>query len=189
MKKGITLFFVFCLSFLIIEGCAANPGDSRDASQIRVVVTKNFGQELMLDKLIVIGEGTNALDALKQVAQVETAYGGGFVSSINGINSKYTTGQASQEDWFFYMNGVLANKGALGYLLRDGEVEQWDFRDWRFSTFIPAIIGTFPESFQYGYNGSISPTFIVFQESHRKVSEELKNKLIKLGVNNVVARR
>ena len=71
--------------------------------------------------------------ALKEVAEVETAYNGGFVSAINGVCSGFTKGEKAKVDWFIYVNGIQSNAGALDYIMQDGDVERWDFHNWDFA--------------------------------------------------------
>ncbi len=125
------------------------------------------------------------MDALKRVAEVETKYGGGFVSSIDGVSSQYGGANSSKRDWFFYINGVVSNVGAGDYVLRDGDIEHWDFHDWSFHPFIPAIIGAFPETFQQGFQGKTSPTLIVYSGDFKQAAEVLARQLSQLGVANV----
>jgi hypothetical protein len=75
--------------------------------------------------------------------KVEASFGGGFVMRLNGLPQK----QASDHSWFYYVNGVLADKGARSYLLRGGEHVWWDYHQWGHGKFIPAVIGAFPQPF------------------------------------------
>ena len=64
-----------------------NPTHSEPAKgQATVVVTQDFGRELILEQKIEIEADTSAMTALQMVADVATKYGGGFVNSINGIS-------------------------------------------------------------------------------------------------------
>jgi hypothetical protein len=78
-----------------------------------VIATRNFGQELMLDETLKLPPGTSAMTALEKVAEVETAYGGGFVNAINGVQSGFTGTRQTMTDWFLYINGIQARTGAL----------------------------------------------------------------------------
>jgi hypothetical protein len=167
----------------MLSACSARPAtETANEYTVRLVATRNFGQELILDEAVKIADKTSALDALKKVATVETEYGGGFVNGINDIRSGYTGGQSAKEDWFLYINGILSNVGALDYSLHPGDVEHWDFHNWSFQMLTPATVGAFPESFRYGYGGRVSPTLIVCSDSLREVAENLERQLIQLGV-------
>ena len=159
---------------------------SADSSpSIKLVVTTDFGKSLLLEETVEIGEETSALAALKQVAQVETQYGGGFVKSINGIDSEYGGDSEQKDDWLFYINGISSNVGAAAYMLQVGDVEHWDYRDWDFHQFVPAIVGDFPEPFLHGHRGVVYPTLVVYQEGREEEAGEIAAALAQYGVAGV----
>jgi len=167
----------------------ADVGSSVDTKySVRIVVTANFGEQVLSQKTVTIKEGTNALDALQQVAQVKTKYGGGFVSSIGGISSEYGGTNRQRKDWFLYMNGISVNTGAGSYLLSPGDIEHWDYRDWSFRQFIPAIIGDFPEPFLHGYGGEVYPTVVTYQDGWEEEARLIADRLEELGVENIACR-
>lgn len=172
-----------CLLTIALGGCKPQ---STAETTARVIVTQDFGHELMLDESVIVANDTSALDALAGVATVETKYGGGFIEAINGIRSQYSGGKV-RKDWFFYINGLSANVGVLDYKLCDGDVEHWDFHDWSFHAFIPAIIGDFPQPFAGGYQGKNLPTIIVYDEGFRDTALDLVGKLEKLGIKDIRA--
>jgi len=106
--KSLALITAFLLAVAALCACSA-PSSEKEAGVItaRVVTTQNFGQELMLDEALEVLPGTSAMAALIKVAEVETAYGGGFVNAINGVRSGSTGSQSMKMDWFFYVNGCL----------------------------------------------------------------------------------
>lgn len=179
----IAMLAIVFLLVIVLYGC--QPQVSGDI-EVKVVVTQDFGAGLMLDESVAVHDGANALDALQKVATVETKYGGGFIEAINGVRSRYSQNKV-KKDWFFYINGMSTNVGGLDYKLCDGDVEHWDFHDWGFRSFIPAIIGDFPQPFLGGYRGKTSPTIIVYDEGFRDASQDIVSKLEKLGVEDVRA--
>lgn len=162
-----------------------SPLTTDHSSSVRVVVTGDFGKEIFVEETVVIGENTTTLDALQQVAEVETKYGGGFVNAINGISSEYEGVNRSKRDWLFYINGMSTNIGAAQYILQDGDIEHWDFREWSFRQFVPAIIGDFPEPFLHGYRGIVYPTVITYQDGWEGEAGQIANRLSQLGVENI----
>jgi hypothetical protein len=148
-----------------------------------VVVTWDFGKELLLEQEVELKSGTSAMEALQAVADVETKYGGGFVQAINSISSEYE-GDKSQRDWFFYINGIQSNIGALDYKLHDSDIQHWDFHDWSFRQFIPAIVGDFPKPFSNGYGGVSYPNIIVYQEGWEEDAQRIADKLNCLGIKS-----
>jgi hypothetical protein len=157
-------------------------------SEVIVVVTRDFGKEMLLEQKVEVEPDTTAMDALQMVARVETKYGGGFVRAINGISSEYEGASKIKRDWFFYINGIQSNTGALDYKLHDGDMQHWDFHDWSFHQLIPAIVGDFPEPFRYGYRGIIYPTIIVYQDGWKGDARRVADKLNRLGIENVSIR-
>jgi hypothetical protein len=143
----------------------------------------------VLEKEIEIAPGTSAMQALKMVAEVETAFGGGFVNEINNIGSNGGKASAGSQDWFFYINGIQSPLGAAEYQLRDGDLEHWDFHDWNFRIFIPATVGAFPETFRFGYGGKVRPTLIVSPAHFQTLAGELKKRFSQLGITGVDIRR
>jgi len=181
-RRGLPLIFVLLLLAAIFSGCPAQPSAEGDEPAIvTVVVTGDFGRELILAEEIEIGEGTDAMAALQTVAGVETKYGGGFVKAINGLESQ----EASQLDWFYYINGISLSLGAKDYFLSDGDVEQWDLRDWSYRQFVPAIIGAFPQPFLNGVRGEAKPTAVVYDEPFAEEAGALAAKLEEWGVAEV----
>ncbi len=160
---------------------------NRETSKIkvRIIASNNFGKDLMFDEERYVSPESSAIDALREVAEVETAYGGGFVNSINGVNSKYTGTSMVKQDWFFYINGIFANVGGLEYKLSDGDVEQWDFHNWNFKTHVTATIGFFPEPFLHGYGGEVRKTIVVYEENLEEEARLVARVLTELGVENV----
>lgn len=188
-NKLLVLVTALLLVVATLSACSS-PSSEKEAGVItvRVVATHNFGQELMFDETLEVPSGTSAMSALMKVAKVETAYGGGFVDAINGVRSGFTGGQSMKTDWFIYINGIQSNTGALDYKLHDGDIQHWDFHDWSFHHFIPAIVGDFPEPFRYGYRGIIYPTIIVYQDGWEGDARRVADKLNRLGIENVSIR-
>jgi hypothetical protein len=154
----------------------------------RVIVTRSFSKPAILAETVAIGEDTTALDALQVVARVETKYGGGFVSSIEGISTKYEGTAKEREDWLFYINGISLSTGAGGYVLKDGDSQHWDYHDWSFRQFIPAIIGDFPEPFLHGIRGVVYPTLVAYQSGFEEEARQIADSLGELGVPDVTQR-
>lgn len=191
-RKPTSLIGIVLLLALLC-GCSANPSSPASNGNllptdhnpsVKVVVTSDFGKVILLEKTVEIGENTTALDALRQVGEVETKYGGGFVRAINGISSEYEGVNRTRKDWLFYINGISANIGADDYILRDGDIEHWEFRDWSFRQFVPAIIGDFPEPFLHGYGGVAYPTIIAYQDDWEEDAKRIADRLSQLGVES-----
>ena len=188
------LSFILLLS-LITTLCTCSeqtpPSDSqpeeseKSAHEVTIVVTLDFGKELVLERKIAIEPATTAIDALQMVAELETKYGGGFVSSINGISSEYEGATKIRKDWFFYINGIASSLGANDYILQDGDIEHWDFKDWSYQPSVPAIIGEFPQPFRSGYQDKLKPTVVVYEEPFLEEALSVVGKLEELGISTI----
>lgn len=193
MRATARLVGLLFLAALVLTGACrqSDPaGNMPDSSSFadptaRVLVTSDFGQELLLDVVVDLDEATSAMDALELVAEVQTAYGGGFVNSINGLKSDYTGTRSGKSDWFWYINGMQSKGGAFDYTLQPGDVEHWDFHSWEWHYGIPAIIGHFPEPFLHGFGGKVAPTLIVYDSGFEQEAESLRAYLSALGVEEV----
>jgi len=113
------------------EGNAEEKGETQTG--VRLVVTRDFGQSLVFDRWVPISESTSALTVTTGNLETQTAYGGVFITSINGIASGYT-GKAvwnkEKVDWFLYYNGKTAGTGADQITVKAGDVIWWDYHDW-----------------------------------------------------------
>ena len=108
MKRRFPLILAVLLLVTSISGCSTqSSGETRSSITVGMVVTQDFGQELMLNEIIQVSAGASAMEALHQVADVDAAYGGGFVDGINGVRS------GGSDDWFFYVNGIAAKNGTI----------------------------------------------------------------------------
>ena len=144
---------------------------------ISLIITSDFGKNTMFDQIVIVKEGTTAMEALTTAVKVETKHDGGFVSAINSTGSEYEKTPGKKKDWFFYMNGIASNIGAGGYTLLEGDVEHWDYRNWGYNQFVPAVIGAFPQPFIRGFHGNVKPTTIVYEAEFQAYAEELADKL------------
>lgn len=140
-------------------------------------VSEGF-QKPIINKNVEINNSC-VMDILTSNVVVKATYAGGFVNSINGIASEF------QKDWFYYVNGILAHKGALEYFPQDGDIIWWDFHSWSDAMYIPSVIGSFPQPFLSGYYGRRPPTAILCAESLIKEAEQFKEILEALGIKEI----
>jgi len=166
-------------------GCKSRGEPLPAGSSATLVVARDFGREVVLSEGVELARTMSAMDMLKEAAAVEIAYGGGFVNAINGIRSHYTATRSAKDDWFLYINGISAKAGAHDYTIRPGDVERWDFHHWGYRSFVPALIGDFPEPFIHGYRGKVYATVVVYEQSFKEEAEALRDELTELGVNEV----
>lgn len=139
---------VLALAGLAVTGCGLGPGEETgDAS---LLVTRDYGSAVMVDEpAIPVNESSDAMRILDGKAELETAYGGGFVQAIDGFEGKDQGGRAF--DWFYSVNGVVAERGSVDYPVSGGDRVWWDYRDWTDSMMVGAVVGAFPAPFSTSY--------------------------------------
>jgi hypothetical protein len=164
------------------SGAPPPPGCGRGAgpgtSNVTVTVTKNFGatQVAHATESRVPGAET-VMRALERHFPVSLRYGGGFVESIDGL-----TGNSSRRDWFYYVNGIQAAKGAAATAVHKGDRIWWDLHDWSATDSIPAVVGSFPEPFLHGSGGRRFPTVLQCAADAGAACKKVSAELASLGV-------
>ena len=98
------------------------------------------------------------MSLLMRNAAVNTRYSGGFVEGIDGLAGGQEAGHPV--DWFYYVNGVEAPKGAAATNVHAGDHIWWDRHDWSQTDSVPAVVGSFPEPFLNGIEGRRLPVRI-----------------------------
>ncbi len=120
---------------LLVPGCITFYGQGE--MEVTVLVTEDVGTSVLTDRTVRVAEGSTAMDAVRQVATVETSYGGGFVESIDGRQSRYPDHRV---DWFYHVNTTLMDVGSASYELQDGDIVLWDRRPWNRSMAVGHVL-------------------------------------------------
>lgn len=174
---ALALLVLLCSTALPVEAFVQLP--SKERMQVHVTGAKNFGSEVVFDKVVSTGVNSTAGDALEQAAQIDLS--GDYIESIAGIKGN------QQVYWFYYINGLLSKVFAYGYKLQPGDVETWDFHDWTFYSMggPSAVLGAFPEPCLHGYRGKVAPTAVVYAPEFAAEARQLGDRLTALGVAGV----
>jgi hypothetical protein len=148
------------LGAVALAGCGLGAGPAPKA--IRLLVSRDFGAGVLLRAGApkVSGQET-VMSLLMRNAAVSTRYSGGFVQSIGGIAGGREAGRPV--DWFYYVNGVQAQRGAAETNVNPGDHIWWDRHDWSQTEDVPAVVGSFPEPFLNGLEGKRLPVRIECQ--------------------------
>lgn len=163
-------------------------GDIQSPYKVNLVVTRDYGKKKMYAKNVGLVKDEVGMEVLFRNLDIQTAYGGGFVNSINGLESNYTfhTGKDRKKlDWFYWVNGILAPIGIGEYRPQAGDVIWWDYHDWSVSMFAPAVIGSYPQPFRNGFMGKNPGTVIMYTPNYKQSAENLKASLLSKGVKQV----
>ncbi|MDQ3675851.1 MAG: DUF4430 domain-containing protein [Actinomycetota bacterium] len=172
---------LLCLAAAALGGCGVGPGEGA-GSDVHLTVTRDFGaRELVaLDKAKTAGSDTAMRALQRNVDEVRTRYGGGFVQEIDGVAGGRRDGRPV--DWFIYVNGIQTDEGAAGIDVHDGDRIWWDHHDWGATPDIPAVVGSFPEPFLHGTGGRRLPVRVECSAAQSAQCDTVASKLTKLGI-------
>ena len=161
-------------------GCGLGAGESQEGGAT-LTVTRDFGTRTVgTDRAEPIPGGETVMRMLQRAFDVETRYGGGFVQQINGIAGGRENGRPV--DWFYYVNGILAEDGAAAHKLAAGDDVWWDHHDWSASADVRAVVGAFPEPFVSGVAGKRLPVRLDCASSAQDACDEVAARLGEAGV-------
>ena len=138
------------LGATVAAGCGLGPG--KDQGDVSLTVTRDYGSKVLVQKSDSIHESDTVLRVLDRNTDITTRYGGGFVQSIDGLSGTASGGHTF--DWFFYVNGIESPVGSTDYDLSGGDRIWWDYRDWTSAMRVPAVVGSWPEPFVHGFQGT-----------------------------------
>jgi hypothetical protein len=176
MSRRAAITAIAIASAVVIAGCGLGAGPGTGG--VSLTVTSNFGTHKVaaVSATHVPGSET-VMRMLERHLQITTRYGGGFVESING-----QTGTSSQRDWFYYVNGVEAPKGAAATAVHRDDRIWFDLHDWQATDSIPAVVGSFPEPFTNGIGGKRYPVTIECGSNVGSACKRVTNELSGDGV-------
>lgn len=166
------------LAALVVAGCGLGAGEAKQGTTL--VVTDGFGAATLVDQTDPEVAGSDTIMRLLQRnASVKTRYGGGFVSEIDGRRGGTQGGRPV--DWFFYVNGVLSEKGAAARKLRTDDSVWWDRHDWGGGE-TKAVVGSFPEPFRHGVDGKRLPVRVECIEPRAPACDRVQEALTAVGL-------
>lgn len=145
---------------LATAGCGLGPGE--DVGSVELTVTREYGEVPVLQRSVEARESDTVMRVLEGEAEIETRYGGGYVSTIEGVSEQQSGGNLY--DWFFYVDGVESSIGAAEYELEGEERIWWDYRDWSATNHVPAVVGSWPAPFVDGVGGKRYPVVVECRE-------------------------
>lgn len=164
---------------LALAGCGVGAG--KKAAGTKLTITQDFGaREVRVLDAPKVGGDETVMRLLQRNARVSTRYGGGFVQSIDGLQAGRSGGRPV--DWFYYVNGVDASRGAASMTLRAGDRVWWDRHDWGTAMRVPAVVGSFPEPFLHGIGGKRLPVRVECATPGSEACKAVSNRLAEYGV-------
>jgi Domain of unknown function (DUF4430) len=146
---AVAIASLLCGAALAAAGCGLGPGSS--VGGVDLTVTRDFGAVKIAESSGEANESDDVMRFLEREDEIETRYGGGYVSSIAGAAEGEHGGHP--DDWFFFVDGIESPVGAKEVSLEGGERIWWDLRDWSASERVPAVVGSWPAPFTTGWEG------------------------------------
>ncbi len=169
------------LSIWVLAGCGLGAGDLR--GEVELTVTRDFGVNKVAEyKRVPVKDGDTVLRAMERRLDVETAYGGGFINSIEGLESDYTGSGRTRRDWFFYINGVESSSGVKEVKVDAGDAIWWDYRDWSTVQRISAVVGAYPHPFTDVGSGEDSAVHLDCAPGSGRSCSDVERRLDRLGL-------
>jgi hypothetical protein len=167
----------------VLAGCGAGFGAGESGGAADLTVTRDYGYEVILSRTVdELSESSTAMRLLDENADVETRYGGGFVQSLDGISG--SAGSRSY-DWFYFVNGIAAERGAAEFVVGPGDRMWWDFRDWTDAMDVNAVVGSYPAPMVGGYDGTGWPVELGCVEPTGEACATVTQRLADDGVDVV----
>jgi hypothetical protein len=168
---------------LLATGCGLGAGKAPGGVQL--LVTRDFGASTIRAWSAPRARGEETvMSLLTRNAKVATRYSGGFVQSVDGVAGGREG--ARPLDWFYYVNGVEAPKGAAETRVHPGDRIWWDRHDWGQTDDVPAVVGSFPQPFLNGLDGKRLPVRVECADvggfACQTVTERLRTQGVPAGV-------
>jgi hypothetical protein len=161
-------------------------GISGAPSAVQLLVTRNFGSDqLRSSGPLKASEHETVMSLLRAHDTIDTDSGGHIVEGIDGVSSGLRAGH--QQNWFYYVNGLEAPKGASATGVNRGDHVWWDLHDWSQAEKVPAVVGSFPEPFLNGSEGRRWPVKIECASASGNACRTVIARLRALGVPAAVA--
>jgi hypothetical protein len=178
-RRTVALAVAAALSATVAAGCGAGAGET--SGEARILVTHDFGSRVIGARIQQdVPESETVMRLTERNFDVETRYGGGFVQAIDGTEGG---GEGGKVDWFYWVNGILADKGADEVDVHGGDQVWWDHHDWSGSDRIGAVVGQFPEPFAHGAEGKRYPVVLQCASSAETACQAASDQLSAVGVH------
>ena len=183
-RVSVTALAAATLAAAGLAGCGLGPGPV--PTGVHLTVTRDFGAQVLTKTSAPKANGAETvMSLLLRNAKITTKYGGGFVESVDGHSGGESEGDPT--DWFYYVNGIEAPKGAAATNVHPGDHIWWDLHDWSQTDDVPAVVGSYPEPFLNGTEGKRLPVRVECAAAQSAPCRTVIARLRALGVPAAVA--
>lgn len=146
---------------------------------LRLRVSRDFRTPPIMEKSARCS-GQSVMKLLKESAAVETAFGGEFVQSIDGMTAG--KGGDSRRSWIYYVNGLIAEVGAAQRVPECGDCVVWDLHTCDGPGLVTGLIGCFPQPFPSLQKRGGAPLLVLHDAGSRDAAIALARSLERQGV-------
>lgn len=144
-------------------------------------VTRDFGRRLLsAAQGEPLAANPTVLRLLQRHTEVVRSESGRTVEAIDRVRRRLDVPE--ERSWVFYVNGIEADEWAHEYRLHDGDIVQWDLRDWYVTLDVRATVGAFPETFTRGAFGGRFPVEVLCEKPRSDACQIVEGKLRAAGV-------
>ncbi|MGI8622970.1 MAG: DUF4430 domain-containing protein [Solirubrobacteraceae bacterium] len=179
-----------------LAGCGVGAGSSDAPQDVAVVVTCDFGaRQLRGADADSVPSSETVMRFIQRRFDVTTRYSGGFVESIDGLSGGRDA-EGRPLDWFYYVNGIEAGKGAASRSVSPGDRIWWDRHTYGATQRVPAVVGSWPEPFRSGSEGKKIPLAVVCEgearscdEVETRLAEEDVKRIARTGIGSGVGQK
>lgn len=190
MKKNFKILITLIILITTISGCNSSEDigkvNTEGSPQVLLSITQSYGKEEIFREKVDIIDNFTVYDVLNENTELGTDYGGGFVSSIEGVESTFGGPTGLKQDWFYYVNGICADVGAIDYELNDQDKIWWDYHQWQgMNSANSSVVGMYPEPFINGYRNKTKLVKILYTVDNIKEAEKLEISLRDLGAPDI----
>lgn len=169
------------LALTFLSGCRLGSTEGH-TGKVTLLVTRHYGvKTIRLAKANAAKEET-VLRFMRGEVDLETAYGGNFINSIEGLKSGFTGSGRERLDWFFYVNGVESGTGVAETKIYPGDSVWWDYHDWSYVQRVPAVVGNYPQPFESGSEGKRFAVRLECADTSGDACDHVEKQLSKLGI-------
>ncbi len=173
--RGLRLFVLGTAAFVVVGLIVpllmdGEPPARSLTSNVTLAITKDYGRTILAQVTCLPSSGMTVMEMLRNITEIETRYGGLFLSGAYGLKSN----RSGRMDWFYYVNGYYMDRGLASYEPMEGDVVQVDYHYWGAYAASPSFLSGYPSRVVYGLHGKRGNLSIV-------ASEGLAGEASKLG--------
>lgn len=163
------------LALLAVTGCR-DGGDEIDGPSATLLVTRDFGRELLTEERVALDADRAPLDLLRAARDVELTDAGQVVA-VDGVPVDHRR----RSTWALTVNGVGAGTDA-GYRVSAGDIVQFDLQAEHDTAPLRAVVGAFPHPLTGGLAEESVAVRLSCSIGYHNPCTQVRARLRRLGV-------